>query len=182
MNKYLAIGISAIVIVVLCLSVFFMGVGYKNDEVELRNQAVAQQESNKVIYDKVWKVISQKAQIADKYQTSFKEIYGSIMDSRYQGEAKQAPLFKFVAEHNPNFSTKLYEDLSDAIEANRAEFARVQNRLIDIKREHDNLRMKFPGSAFVGDKPELKIEIVTSGKTKETFNTGEENDVNLFNK
>jgi len=172
-NIKIWIGLGVIVLIILIT--FFMGMGYKNEEVSLRNQAVAQQEANKVVYDKVWKVISQKAQIADKYQGSFKEIYGSIMDSRYQGEAKQAPLFKFVAEHNPNFSTKLYEDLSDAIESNGAEFARVQNRLIDIKREHDNLRMKFPSSVFVGERPELKIDIVTSGKTKETFVTGEEN-------
>lgn len=168
------------VVLILFLSIFFIGVGYKNKEIDLRNLSVAQQQANQVIYDKVWKVISQKAQIADKYQTSFKEIYGVIMNERYQGESNQAPLFKFVSEHNPNFSTKLYEDLSIAIEANRAEFARVQNRLIDIKREHDNLRLKFPSSIFVGNKQELIIQIVTSGKTKSTFETGEENDVKLF--
>ena len=64
-------GISLIFIAMIVL----MGIGYKNQEIELRNQAVAQQKSNKVIYDKVWKVIQQKAQIADKYEGAFKEIY-----------------------------------------------------------------------------------------------------------
>ena len=177
------------VILVMVGVVIFIGIiaaimnfSYKNSEIDLRNQAKAQQEANKVIFDKVWKVIQQKAQITDKYASDFKSIYGNIMHERYQGDSKQAPLFKWIQEHNPTFSVELYKDLSDAVEANRAEFARVQNRLIDIKREHDNLRQKFPGSIFVGSKPELEIQIVTSDKTTQVFQTGKENEVDLFNK
>jgi len=166
-------------IVLICV---IMNYSYKNSEIDLRNQAKAQQEANKVIFDKVWKVIQQKAQITDKYSNDFKQIYGGIMHERYQGDTKQAPLFKWIQEHNPTFSTELYKDLADAVEANRAEFARVQNRLIDIKREHSNLRQKFPSSIFVGDKPELEIQIVTSDKTTQVFQTGKENEVDLFKK
>lgn len=167
-------------VVLLALTVVLMGIGYRNQEVGLRNQAAAQEKANTVIYDKVWKVIAQKAQISEKYKDSFKDIYKEIMAGRYAGEAGKAPLFKWIQEQNPQFSVELYKDLSDAVEGNRAEFARVQNRLVDIKREHDNLRQKFPSSLFVGGRAELVIRIVISDKTERVFETGKDNEVELF--
>jgi len=175
------LGIVAALIIAVIV-VIFMGIGYRNKEVDLRNQAGAQQDANKIIYDKVWKVIKQKAQITDKYAADFKGIYTNIMGQRYQGDAKGAPMFKWIQEQNPNFSVEMYKDLADAIEANRAEFARVQMRLRDIKREHDNLRQKFPSSMFVGGRAELDIKLVTSTKTEKTFETGVDDDVDLFEK
>lgn len=154
-----------------------MRFSYRNAEVSLRNLAKAQQEQNKVIYDKTWKTISQRAQITDKYEQAFKDIYSRIMDARYKDENL---LFKFVTEQNPTLSPDLYRELADAVESNRLEFANVQKRLLDIKREHDNLRMRFPGSWFVGDRPELVLQIVTSTKTEKTFATGKEDDIQLF--
>jgi len=155
-------------------------VGWHNTEIELRNQYEAQVDANKAIYDEVWKVIKQKAQITDKYADDFKEIYAGLMEQRYQGEAKGAPMFKFIREQNPQFSTDMYKDLSDAISAQRAKFTMVQLRLRDIKREHDNLRLRFPSALVVGSRPELEVVLVTSKKTKQTFETGEENEVDLF--
>jgi len=176
MIKWVSIGVVLILIAI----VFFTKVSYSNKEIDLREQCKAQQDANKVIYDKVWKVIKQKAQITDKYENAFKSIYSGMMNARYEGEKQQAPLFKFVSEHHPNLSIEMYKDLSDAVEANRAEFMRVQKRLIDIKREHDVLRKKFPGSLFIGGRPELDIKLITSSKTEQVFQTGKEDDVNLF--
>lgn len=115
----------------------------------------------------------------DKQRDDFKSVYVSIMSERYQGETAGAPAFKWITEHNPSFPMDLYKDVSEAIESNRSEFLRVQKRLIDIKREHDNLRQKFPSSIIVGGRPELEIQVVTSSKTKRTFETGEENEEDL---
>jgi hypothetical protein len=171
-------GLIVIIVAVLSLS----WISYSNKDIDLRNQAKAQQQANQVIYDKVWKILQQKAGILDKYAGDFKEIFKGIMNERYQGDAKGAPLFKWITESNPNFSVEMYKDLSDAVEAQRSEFAMVQKRLIDIKREHDNLRQKFPGNLFIGGRGELKIDIVTSTKTEKTFQTGKEDDVDLFQK
>ena len=40
--------------------------------------------------------------------------------------------------------------------------------------------MTWPGSMFVGNRPEIEIAIVTSTKTEETFKTGKEDDVEVF--
>lgn len=157
----------------------FAAVGISNNEKQLRNQAAAQQKANEATFDKVWKVLKQKAGIMDKQREDFKSVYTGLMSERYQGEANGAPAFKWIKEHNPEFPMDMYKDVADAIESNRAEFLRVQKRLIDIKREHDNLRVTFPSSLVVGGRPELDIQVVTSKKTTRTFETGEENEEDL---
>jgi hypothetical protein len=172
-------GIVALVLVI----VFMMYASTTNREVELRNQAGAQNKANEIIYDEVWKVLQQKAGILDKFAMDFREIYGTIMEDRYQGEKNgPGPTFKWIQEHNPSFTPEMYKDLSVAIEAYRGKFSRVQQKLVDIKREHDDLRMKIPSCWFVGKKPELEIIIVTSTKTDRVFSTGKEDDIELFNK
>lgn len=166
--------------IILCLVFFWIGTS--NHEIDLKNQATAQQKKNEVVFDKVWKVIQQKAGLASEYASKFKEIYHDIMSERYSGDQKQSPMFRWITEQNPQFSVEMYKEVSDAIESNRAEFVMVQSRLLDIKREHDNLRQKFPSSIVVGGRPALDIKIVTSSKTDEAFRTGKEDDVELFNK
>lgn len=175
-------GAIAAIVVVLGVIVLGMYFSTSNTEIALRTQAAAQQKKNEAIYDKVWKTIQQKAGIVDKYAGDFKAIFGTLMSERYQGETKGAPMFKWITEHNPNFSVDLYKDLSDAVESNRAEFVMVQSRLLDIKREHQNLLKQFPSCVFVGGRDTLKIQIVTSTKTEKTFAIGKEDSVTLFNK
>ncbi len=160
--------------------VVLVGVGISNDEIDLREQCNAQQEANKAVKDKTWKVVKQKAGILDKYATDFQKAFGGIMSERYQGETQGAPMFKWIKEHNPEYSTEMYKDLADAVEANQTEFLNVQKRLIDIKREHMNILKKWPSKMVVGDRDTLEIIIVTSSTTKKVFETGEDNDVDLF--
>jgi len=159
-----------------------MFITYSNQEVELSTQFGAQQKANTVIYDKVWKTLQQKAGVADQSADKFGEIYANIMDARY-GDKDQV-LMNWIQEQNPTFDMSLYKDLSLSIEANRAEFANVQQKLIDIKREHDNLRMKIPSSFFLAMKgtKELQMQIVTSTRTEKAFDTGKDDDVGLFEK
>lgn len=178
----------AVKMVVWCLVAFFaivfigMFVSYSNREVLLRTQFSAQQKANEVVFDKVWKIIQQKAGVSSEYADKFKEIYVQIMDARY--DKGDGTLMKWIQEQNPQFDASLYKDLSLAIESNRSEFMRVQERLIDIKREHDNLRMLFPSSVFLTIKgvKELEMKLVTSSKTDKAFATGKDDDVELFEK
>jgi len=153
---------------------------YDNKEVSLRNQATAQQDVNKVIYDKVWKVIAQKAQLPERAKNDFKEVYVDLMDARYASGG--GSLMKWIQEQNPSFDVQqgLYQDIANSIEGLRAEFSNVQAKLIDIKREHDDIRLRKPGKWFVGNVEELEIQLVTSTKTEETFDSGVEDDINVF--
>lgn len=178
--------IGGLAVVGLVVTLFLIGVvmfiSYSNKEVDLRTSFNAQQKANETVFDKVWKVIEQKSGVSSQYADKFKEIYVEVMDARYKDGGGQ--LMKWIQESNPQFDASLFKDLSLAIESNRAEFQRVQSKLIDIKREHDNLRMKFPSSIFLAIKgtKELQMKIVTSSKTDKAFETGKEDDVELFKK
>jgi hypothetical protein len=53
------------------------------------------------------------------------------MDARYKNSSEV--MFNWIKEHNPEFNSSLYEDISKSIESERIKFSRVQNKLIDIK-------------------------------------------------
>ena len=167
---------------VLSVSIIFiysmMKLNYVNKEVDLRTQFEAQQEVNKVVYDEVWKVLRGKAGILSKYSKDFKEAYVGLMNARYEGKN---PMMNWIKERNPNLSVDMYKEVSNAISSQRKKFTLCQTRLIDIKRAHDRLlKMPLSGSFLKGKEP-LKMQLVTSGKTKKVFNTGEENEEDLIN-
>lgn len=157
-----------------------VGVAYisaSNGEVRLRNRIEAQQKACEAYYDKLWKVLQQKAGVTDQYKEGFKEIYTDLVSGRYQD---QNLLFKFVTESNPTFDPSLYKDLMASIEGERNGFLMEQKRLIDMDREHKTMRAVFPGSLFIGSRPDVPITVVTSEKTEAVFAVGKENDVELF--
>lgn len=165
------------IIVLIILGVVVLG--YYNRETELRNQFDAQQKANEATYDTVWKTVSQQAQVADAYKDAFKEVWAEIVKG---GPSGTAALQVFINRHNPQFDGRLYVKLMNTIEGQRKEFLNAQKKLIDIKREHDSLRQRFPSRIFVGSKPELELRIVTSDRTEETFRSGKDNDTEVFQK
>ena len=152
-----------------------------NSEISLRNKIEAQQKVCETYYDKLWKVLQQKAQVTDQYKNAFKEIYPQLIAGRYANDGGGA-LMKWVQESNPTFDVSLYKDLSASIEAERAGFFMEQKKLIDLDREHKVLRQKFPASMFIGSRPDVKFTIITSDITVTVYKTGKENDIDLFKK
>lgn len=86
----------------------------------------------------------------------------------------------WISEANPDFDAALYRDVANSIESERHRFLEAQRLLLDIKREHDNLRQQFPSSVLVGGRPALEIEIITSSRTTDVYETGSEDDVTIF--
>lgn len=150
-----------------------------NIEVGLRNQFNAQQKTNESSFDKTWKVIQQSAQVPEHERESFRKTYVEIMQAT-KGVAGNGQLASFFNQAQINISGDLFQKLMTTIESQRESFHRDQQKLLDIKRRHDDVRTKFPSSFFVGGRPELEAKIVTSDKTDEAFNTGKDNDINLF--
>lgn len=163
---------SALAIGIYCLSV-------NNTEVSLRNQFEAQKKVNEATFDAMWKILAGKAEVANEYKEAFRQIYPEIINGRY---ADKNLLFKFVKESNPKFDIALYKSLSNSIEAERKKFLLAQEKQIDIKRQHDNLRLKTPSRFIVGSSAELELVIITSEKTEEVFKSGREDDTELFKK
>jgi hypothetical protein len=172
------------VITVLVIGVIIAGmyISTSNREIDLRN-LIAQQESvREANFDKMWKVISQKAQIPGQYKNDFKEVYTPLIEGRYSGD-KGGMFMKWIQEHNPKFEgAALYKDLMTSIESLRESFFQEQKKLVSIKKQHDDLLMKFPSSIFVGSRGRIDVKVVSSTKTKEIVGSGIEDDISLFNK
>ena len=160
------------IVLVLGLVFGIYGISTSNSEIKLRNQADAQQESCKAYFDKMWKVLQQQAGVADEYKEAFKEIYPALMEGRYSNG--QGKMMSWIQEHNPNFDASLYKRLMNSIEAQREGFFNEQKKLISLNNQHQNLLETFPSSVFVGSREPLDIQIITSSKTKSTYETGED--------
>lgn len=168
------------IVAALGIGALVMYFNYSNQEIRLRNQAEAQRGKIEAVYDQMWKIISQKAQVSEQYKDGFKEIYTGIIVGRYsQGDGT---LMKWIQESNPNFDASLYKEVMQSIEVERQNFTREQEVMIDLVREHTNLLNVFPSSIFLSSRKAIEYTIISSTKSKEVMQSGKDDDVDLFKK
>lgn len=179
--KKQAILITVISVVLFVVIAAIIGVSASNREIAVKSKITAQQKVCAGFLDKMWKIIQGKAEVADEYKGAFKDIYPALIEGRY-GNEKGGTLMKWITESNPSFDISLYKDLAQSIEAERTGFFMEQKLLIDLSNEHYILRHKFPNSLFIGNRPDVKITLITSEKTEKIIETGQENDIQLFKK
>lgn len=173
--------VSGFVLAFFGIVIGLMHMNYNNNEKSLRSQTVAQLKVCKISFDNMWKILHTEAKVPDQYKEAMKEIYIPLMEGRY-GDEKGGTLMKWVQEHNPTFDSKVYTNLMASIEAERKSFFHQQERLIDLDREHHNALVLAPSSWFVSDTSEVKFTIITSTKTEKVYETGKEDDIELFDK
>ena len=170
-----AVMFGGLVLFMACVCWYF---GIVNSEARLRNKANAQAKANEAVFDNMWKTIAQVAEVNDSYKEDFRNAWKDILGA--QGSAGRSAVVNVTMNRiNPKFDSKLSKKVMTVIEANRKEFLNNQKQLVDIKREHDNLRTTAPSKWFVGNVPELQITIVTSGRTNDTFESGRDDDISL---
>lgn len=152
-----------------------------NAEVDISTAVKAKKSDQEATFDKMWKVLSQKASVADQYKDAFAKIYPAMIEGRYsKGDGS---LMKWITESNPTFNVSLYQDVMSSIETERNGFLTTQRQLMDLKREHDKLRLQWPSRWFINsDVKEIEITIVSSTHAKEVIKTGKDDDVDLFKK
>ena len=178
MKKIILISLATIV-AVSGLTIVGCYFSYNNKEITLRERAEGQRKKIEGVHDKMWKVIQQKAQVADKYKDAFTEIYPAIMEGRYSGNG-DGSLMKWVTEQNPSFDTSLYKDLMQSIEVLRSEFQRSQETMLDLIRDHNTLCTTYPGRWFISNTMEIEYTVISSTKSKVVMDTGIDDDVKLF--
>lgn len=171
---------SLITIIVLSLLIVGMFVSYSNKEIMLRNQITTKQQDNQNEYDNMWKKISQVAQVAEKERQSLMDIFVQYANARSMKSDNL--VMTWIKETVPNINSNTYQNLQNIIISSRDNWTMRQKELLDYKREHDNLRMMFPGSLFLASREEIKITIITSSRTQETFKTGNDDNVDVFGK
>lgn len=169
------------------LIIAFLGIGaivwyfaIDNKFVTTKNLYEAQIAKDKIIHDKMWKIISQQAGVTENYAESFEKIYTKVMKERYENGGT---LMKWITEANPNYTPELHVKLMSTIEVYRNEFADVQIKLVSIHNEMKNQLTLFPSRFFlvsIGGHTLPELNIVTSTKTDDAFFTGKDDDTQLF--
>ncbi len=156
---------------------------FNNREVKLRTTFVMQMKNRTALFDKMWKVISQKAQIAKAYDSSFMRIVQAAMDPRKDGAGI---MMKWVQESNPTLQSgtvqELYKDLSRTIESERNGFFEREETLASIQQQHSQFLQSFPNNfynIFAGRK-ELEYNPISSDRTDDVMKTGKDNDTKVF--
>lgn len=163
-----------VLIIIILLILYFH---YNNCEIALRKQADAQLGKIKSTFDKTWKVISQKTQVADEYRKAFEQIYPKLIGGRYQ-ETKNE-VMRWINEDNPEFKEEVYLDLMNSIESLRSEFKHSQDRILDIIREHTTLCESYPAKWFITHKTPIEYQVISSTYTEDVLEKGKEDDVHL---
>lgn len=178
MTKFINLIIGAIIGGIALITVISMYFSYNNKEISLHNQYDAQVKVVEGVHDKMWKVISQKAQVSQEYAESFDSIYTHIISGRY--DKGDGTLMKWIKESNPQFDSSLYKELSQSIEVLRSEFLTSQKSAIDIAREHNTLCEQFPGCWFIRNNTKIDYVVISSANTKTVMETRMDDEVELF--
>lgn len=184
MNKgcIVALGVVGIVIIFLFVTVGIT-IGYFNQEVGLRTTIEQKQVDNKNEFDNMAKKISQVAQVSQKQLEALKDIFNSYAQAR-TGDGDGGSIMKWVQESVPNVDTSTMNNLQNIIVGSRDSFTMRQKELLDLKREHDKLLRTFPSNFILGmfGKKPIDVVIVTSSKTEKAFETGKDDDIDVFKK
>ena len=179
MTRILLAVVAAILVISLMVASAF--VSANNAEVRLRQAISAKQLDNTNQFDAMWKEIQQVAQVSEKNKDALKEIFTSYADARaMKGEG--GALATWIKESVPNVDLSTYKNLQNIIVSTRESFKTRQSELIDLKREHDILLETFPNSIIFSilNRDHISIKIVTSTRTDKTFESGKDDDVNVF--
>lgn len=178
-TKNIILIVIAVILGITVISGISMYFSYNNTEISLRTEAEAQRGKIEGVHDKMWKIISQKAQIAQEYSAKFDTIYHHIMSDRY--DSNDGSLMKWITEANPNFDSSLYKEIMQSVEICRSEFQNSQERMLDIIREHETICKTYPSKWFISNTTPIEYTIVSSTKSKAVMITGTDDDINLFN-
>lgn len=176
---FAAILITAILVVVMVV------ISTANQETAISTALKQKQRDNMNANDRMWKTIDQVAQTTEAQKEALKEIFNGYAEARGANTSQpSAALATWINEAVPNVDTDTFKNLQNIITSQRESFAMRQTELLDLKRSHDKLLQSIPSNiilASLGREP-IDVVIITSTRTENSFETGRDDDIQLFNK
>lgn len=170
------------VLLVTAIVLVLSGVSIYNEAASVKNTYEMKVKSNEAEFDNMWKKIQQVAQVPDAQKEAFKEVYSSYASSRTS--PNQGQMMAWIKESVPNYNGEIYTQLMNVITGSRDGWTMRQNELVDIARQYNAHLVVFPKNILLKFCGFEKIEpkVITSTKTEQSFKTGKDDDVELFNK
>ena len=178
------------IIIGLCTAatVVFVGLGSLwylfatyNTAASLQNTDEMKVKSNSAEFDNMWKKIQQASQIPEQKKNAFKEVFEGYAGARSTGGDNQ--MMTWIKESVPNLDLGIYDKLMNIITGSRDTWTNKQNELVSIAEQYNGLLVTQPRGSLLGMMGFKHIDpkVITSSKTEETFSTGKDDDVMLFN-
>lgn len=190
-NKNIAQSGKTVLIVLASLVVLGLAYGgcvlsFRGDCVRAENGIEAQLEVNKASHDTMWKEVREVAQVSDMMRDDFIKVFDGAMRGRY-GEDGSRAVFQWIQEQNPSLDPGVYQKIQVVIEKGRARFLKDQEQLVDKVRNYKDLlegNRAILANAFLGfprkiDPDDEKFKPITSGRTKDAFERGEDGEIKL---
>lgn len=171
-NSMLLLGILGVIFAFIAI-IFFYDVSVKTKEVHLRNLITAKQRDNENELSNLTAKVRQSASVTEAQMASLKDIivgYATARNNTSPGQVVTA-----VHDSIPNIDTSTFNHLMNIITGSSDAFAQRQTEILDLKREHDDLRTSPISGMFVGNVPEIQVVVVTSTSAKDAFATGVDN-------
>lgn len=175
-----------VLITILSTIILYLGSSFitvNNQDKTLRNQFNQKLSERTSFYDNMIKIVSSKSEIALKNDSSFQNIVNIQMIGQ---KTSENTMMVWIQQSNPSATysevTKLYEQLSQYIEAGRNQFFEQEKMLQSIKLQHDQLCDMFPGSLIMTilNRDKLNYKPIQSSATEEIMKTGKEEYKKLF--
>jgi hypothetical protein len=147
-----------------------------NTEVSLANRLEAQHSVVEVTLDNMRKTLKNQHSVTDQFADKFLE----VVREQTQGRAGGAAIKLNVESANKlGIDPDLFGRMMASIQGELDDFARQQNTLIDVWREHNTFCRRMPNSVFVGGRALSKPEVISSETTKDAVQNKKLDD-NLF--
>ena len=188
-------------VLILIIALIWIYASFYSTANQLENAARAQYQSNQNAYDKMWKTISETAQVPAQYKQDFQDLLVAENAAKFGKDGSQATM-QWFQERDLHFDATLYSKIQTVIEAGRADFAKGQDELLDKQRRYHDHLGSFTGRMFAsmsghpmivqgkyapaedldgdGRLTALDYPIVTSAQTQAAFATGEAEALDVF--
>jgi hypothetical protein len=155
-------------------------IGSYNSYTRLENLVKATQTDNTNVLDNTRKSIREAAAVSDKEVEALTNIITGYAEARGGNTAGDGQLVTvgMVREAVPSIqSIETLKNLQNIVVAGRKDWQFSQTRLLEQKRQADDMITTFPSGMMLKmlGKQEIQVVIVTSAETKENFATGEDN-------
>lgn len=179
-KTHIALGIFATGGVFILMLIFAL-IGTVNDFARVETRAKAIQVDNTNVLDNTRKAIREAAAVSDTEVAALERIIVGYAEARGEGGKggdNNVVSIGMVREAVPSItSIETLGRLQNIVVAGRREWQHAQTKLIEVKRQGDEMLAVFPSGMilrFFGKTP-IEIQVVTSAETKENFRTGEDN-------
>lgn len=177
------VGIAILLSIIVTVSV----IGTLNREADLHVLIDNKQKDNENEFDNMWKKIAKTAQVPEAYKNSLKDIVvGNAQARALGGGGKSGALATWIQESVPNVDKlgDTYVNLMNIITSSQDAFTFRQKELLGLNTTHNQMFRHVVEGAILrtAGRKETEVQIVTSTKTEQTFKTGKDDDVNVFQK